>query len=207
MQPLSEEDQQRIEEANTAVERYTEADMLTVVASRSDSYVYVSAAWAALAALFLPCLAVVSLVNVALWQWILLQWGVFFILLGVFRSPSVVRLLTPSALRKQRVRALAQQQYAEQKLDQSDSGLGVLVLVSRLERVADVIISPKLAVRSDAKFWSDVRDRLNQQVEVDDAAEGILRCLRDIEQELVRLFPVTQPRAVSGKHVVILEQM
>src|SRR5690606_15062138 len=87
---LSAAGQQAVADAITAVERETDAELVTVVARRADDYSYIPTLWAAAVALLTPgALASqwLTLPWLTLWDVLLVQWLIFAALALALRWP------------------------------------------------------------------------------------------------------------------------
>lgn len=93
---LTSTEQDRVAAAINAVERETDAELVTVLARQADSYAYIPLLWAAILALLLP-----GLVNYFT-EWfdadllLLVQWGVFLVLGALFGIPRINTRLIPA---------------------------------------------------------------------------------------------------------------
>lgn len=57
---LTEQQQRQVAEAIARVERHTDAELVTVLASRADDYAYIPLLWASLLALVVPGVVITS---------------------------------------------------------------------------------------------------------------------------------------------------
>src|SRR5690606_5574426 len=84
---LSKSDQDAVAAAIRDVERETDAELVTVLAARSDNYSYIPLLWAGILALLVPGTANYFGSWFAADSLLLLQWGTFIVLSLLFRVP------------------------------------------------------------------------------------------------------------------------
>ncbi|KPZ12087.1 hypothetical protein ALO40_05370, partial [Pseudomonas syringae pv. viburni] len=124
---LNKDEQRQVAEAIDRVEQRTDAELVTVLAARSDDYAYMPLIWAGLIGLLLP-----GTVNYCV-QWLsadelmLAQMSTFIIVALACRIPKVSALLVPVSVRRWRAGNLARRQFLEQNLHKTHDGTGILV--------------------------------------------------------------------------------
>ena len=139
MSLLKPEQQQRIAELIRAIESRTDAELVTVLAARSDSYAYVSLLWAAMLALLVPITALLLPHWLETRDVVLLQLGVFFVLALLFRIQAVLYVLVPKRVRYWRAANMARRQFLDNNLHHTSGESGVLIFVSEAERYVEII--------------------------------------------------------------------
>jgi putative membrane protein len=115
---LTEDEQKQVAQAIEAVERQTDAELVTVLAASADDYAYVPLIWAGLIALLLP-----GLINFYPgWlnanELLLTQIAMFIVVALLCRLPAITTRLVPGSVRHWRAGSLARRQFLEQNLCQ-----------------------------------------------------------------------------------------
>ncbi|MDH0748514.1 hypothetical protein N5D61_19510 [Pseudomonas sp. GD03842] len=202
---LTEHERQQVASAIEAVERATDAELVTVLAANADDYAYVPLIWAGLAALFIP-----GLINfypgwLSANQLLLAQIATFIVVAVVCRLPAVVTRLVPRSVRHWRAGNMARRQFLEQNLHATANGTGMLIFVSEAERYVEIIVDDGIARRVDDEVWRTLVDVFTQQVARGQTLEGFLGCIRACGEVLADQVPVTQPRNELPNRLVVLE--
>jgi putative membrane protein len=153
MVSLTSDERAEIAEAIAHAELTTRGEIVCVVAPSSSDYEEVPLAYAALAALLIPLILVaISLVQP---HWhaaqvasfrpsglelvVLLQGLVFAVVWFVLRVRILRRALTPSPLKRQRVKRRAMEQFLARDLSSTTGRTGVLIYVSLEERMVELL--------------------------------------------------------------------
>jgi putative membrane protein len=202
---LTEDEQRQVAAAIEAVERLTDAELVTVLAASADDYAYVPLIWAGLVALLLP-----GLINFFPgWlnanELLLTQIGTFIVVALVCRLPAVTTRLVPGSVRHWRAGSLARRQFLEQNLHATVNGTGVLIFVSEAERYVEIIVDDGIARHVDDLVWRSMVDVFTRQVSDGQILEGFLGCIRDCGEVLSAHVPVTQQRNELPNRLVVLE--
>ena len=134
---IGETEQQQIADLISEVERHTNAELVTVLAARSDDYRYIPVLWAAVAALVVP--SALLLTPIAADITVLAQLGTFCVLAIVFRLPVLQTRLIPTSVRHWRAANMARRQFLEQGLHHTQGDTGILIFVSEAEHYVEIL--------------------------------------------------------------------
>lgn len=201
---LNDNEQRQVAEAITAVERETDAELVTVLAPQADDYTYIPLLWAAIAALLLP-----GAINY-FGGWLdgrsllLVQWALFIVLALVFRIPALHTRLIPRYVGQYRASNLARRQFLEQNLHHTDGETGMLIFVSEAEHYVEILVDRGIAAQVDNKVWEDIVERFTAEVRQGRTLQGFLHCIDACGEQLKRAVPATHPRNELPNHLVIL---
>lgn len=137
MAMINDTERQQIADLIAEVERHTDAELVAVLAARSDDYRYIPVLWAALVALAVPTVGLFTpfggdLIAAA-------QLAVFCLLAVVFRIPAVGTRLIPRSVRYWRAANMARRQFLEQGLHHTKGDTGVLLFVSEAEHYVEIL--------------------------------------------------------------------
>ncbi|WP_447649346.1 TPM domain-containing protein [Pseudomonas abietaniphila] len=205
MSLLTEDEQKQVAQAIEAVERQTDAELVTVLAASADDYAYVPLIWAGLVALLLP-----GLINFYPgWlnanELLLTQIATFIAVALLCRLPAVTSRLVPGAVRHWRAGSLARRQFLEQNLHATVNGTGILIFVSEAERYVEIIVDDGIARHVDDMVWRSMVDVFTRQVSEGKILEGFLGCIRSCGEVLSDQVPVTQARNELPNRLVVID--
>lgn len=202
---LTEAQQQLVAQAIAAVERETDAELVTVLARRADDYYAVPLLWAAAIALLTPGVLVLAPPWLGLWDVLTAQWVVFMVLAVVLRIPAVKFYLIPKSVLHWRAANLARRQFLEQNLHHTHGETGLLIFVSEAEHYVEIIADRGISRHVDAAQWREIVDSFTQSVRRDDTVGGFLRCVESCGLLLKTHVPATSQKNELPNHLVLLD--
>lgn len=201
---LTRTEQDQVAAAINAVERETDAELVTVLARQADNYAYIPLVWAGIVALLIP-----GLVNYFT-EWfdvhalLLVQWGVFLVLGALFRIPKINTKLIPRHVRYWRASNLARRHFLEQNLHHTKDSTGVLIFVSEAERYVEILVDQGISSRVDNKVWEGIVENFTHQVREGNTCRGFLDCIEACGEHLKAQVPATHERNQLPNHLVVL---
>ena len=224
--------QDRIAAAVAAAETRTAGEIYCVVAPRASAYREVPIVWAALLALALPPLALLAgfrpraldtllggwtvghelsvshTVLASLAAYIALQLAVFLLVLLAMMIPAVRRFATPGALKTDRVRRAALDQFLSHGLHQTQDRTGVLIFASLEERRAEVIADETIYLAAPPAVWEEVVALLVAGIRSGDLAGGFVKAIEKSGDILAAHVPprADNPNELSDRIVVLDER-
>lgn len=201
---LSKSDQDAVAAAIRDVERETDAELVTVLAARSDNYSYIPLLWAGILALLVPGTANYFGSWFAADSLLLLQWGTFIVLSLLFRVPGINTRLIPRQVRYWRASNLARRQFLEQNLHHTEGATGVLIFVSEAERYVEILVDRGIAGILDNSVWEGIVADFTARVHRGQTREGFLECITACGKLLKEHVPATHERNELPNHLVIL---
>lgn len=201
---LTKAEQNEVTAAIKAVERETDAELVTVLAARADNYSYIPLLWAGLLALLLPGLVNYFTGWLGVYSLVLVQWGIFVVLGVLFRIPRINTLLIPRHVRFWRASNLARRQFLEQNLHHTADSTGMLIFVSEAERYVEILVDRGISARIDNQVWQDIVARFTQQVRDGKTCQGFVDCIQACGEHLKAHIPATHERNELPDHLVIL---
>lgn len=187
------------------VERRTDAELVTVLARRADSYGYIPVLWAGLAALLVP----VALKFTPLWlsgdDLLMAQWGVFAVLALVLHIPLVHMRLVPRQRQQWCAENLARRQFLANNLHHTQGETGVLLFVAEAERWVEIIADRGISQHVANSYWQAIVDRFIARVKAGDTHGGMLECIHACGDLLARNVPATAQKNELPNHLVVLK--
>jgi putative membrane protein len=186
---LSEQARRDIAQAIAAVEARTRGELVTVVARAADDYTYVPLLWAALLALAIPGMILLSGSPALAPHTYSIQVIAFLALAILFSLPPVKLRLVPRALRHARAHRLAVEQFFAQNLHHTAERTGVLIFVSVAERYVEILADEGIHRRVPAGAWDRAVADFTAQVGAGRVGEGFLQAIDACGALLAEHFP------------------
>lgn len=197
---ILEQDLDRIDQTIKAVEASTTGEVVCVLAKQSDSYRYIPTLWAALLALTVPLVFIITDMfaapigdyadpNDGIMSVYFVQLWVFFaaFLLGQWRL--VKFALVPKYVKLRRAKRLAREAFMAQEISLTDDRTGVMLFISLAERYVEVMADHGIYAKLDDGVWQEIIDELIVQIKAGKMADGIVAAIDEIGVLLERHFP------------------
>ncbi len=197
-------DDVRVSEAIAKVEARTSGEIVAVVASESDSYLYAPFLWAAL-------IALAAAWPLIYFTWISVQWIyvfqlVVFVLLSAALSLRPMRYrLVPKAVLTERAHARAVEQFLVQNLHTTAGRTGVLIFVSVAERYAEILADAGIRQKVPEGAWQEIVDEMTAEIGRGRTADGFVAAIERVGQHLATHFPPgSAPANTLSNHLIVL---
>ena len=206
---LSASDQARVTAAVTAAERDTDGEIVTIVASRSDSYHDVALHWALLA-MFLVLALIATLPDEALalldrfdgWSHDYSRSTLLLILMMILAATFLAArailcwmplrmALTPRATKGRRVRRRAVAFFAVGTEKRTEERVGVLLYLSLVEHRAEIVADRAIHALVPPEGWGEAMAALVEAVRDGRPADGMAAAVARIGEVLAQHFPKT----------------
>lgn len=212
MVTLTPEERQRIAEAVADAETKTSGEVCCVLSEEASHYREVPLAWAAIAALVLPPLALAfglrpqswgdalsgwasgqtvlvgNAVILALASYAFVQTFLFAAVALVGSVPAVRRAITPAFVKRHRVRNSARHHFAA-LVARLAEGAYVMIYVSRFDRMVEIVVSDGVGKTCDAMVWHNAASALSVGLAQERAGEGFVKAIGLCGAELAKHFP------------------
>ncbi|MBX3705567.1 MAG: hypothetical protein KF911_02955 [Pseudomonadales bacterium] len=171
----------------TELERHTDAELVTVLAARSDDYRYIPVLWAALAALAVPSLALFAPWSAGVT--VAVQLATFCLLALVFSLPPIQFRLIPRRVREWRASGMARRQFLALGLHATRDATGVLLFVSEAEHYVEIIADRGVHARVPDAAWDAVVGEFVASVRAGATRAGFETALARCEAILAEAVP------------------
>jgi putative membrane protein len=186
---LSEAEKIKVRDSISAVERNTSGEVVTVIAAACDDYLFIPTLWAALIALAVPGL--VLLTN----MWVDYAWlyssqvVVFFVLAALFRIPMIKMRLVPRTIQRQRAGRIALEQFFLQNLHHTRDRTGILIFVSVAENYVEIIADKGINDVVPKDTWEKIVAGFVAAVKKEQYTEGFISAINQCGRVLQEHFP------------------
>jgi len=208
MVSFTDQDRARIAAAVAEAERGTDAEIVTIVAARSDAYHDVGLHYAVLAMLLVP--VGLGLVPQAWIDWAvahILGWGatltrgevMLYLFVKLALAFLVVRYalawmplrmaVTPHATKTRRVRRRATELFKSACLGRTKRQTAILLYLSIAERRAEIVADETIHAKVDPSQWGDAMAALVTEVKAGRPGEGMAQAVERIGRLLAEHVP------------------
>jgi putative membrane protein len=201
---VHEKEYDEISAAIAEVERHTDAELVAVLAAKSDDYRYIPTLWAALMALALPFLLAMTPYWLDAYHIAVLQLSAFAVIALLFRWPPLLVRLIPKNVRFWRASNLARRQFLENNLHHTRGETGVLIFVSELEHYVEIIADRGIDQQVQTEQWQSIVDSLVSEIKKGRTKEGIKACIQSCGELLIKHVPVTDQKNELPNHLVVI---
>lgn len=202
---VTEIQQQQVAQRITEIERRTDAELVCVLAARSDAYYEIPTLWAALIALASPIL----LFATNWWvhtHWILgVQLTVFLSLTFLLRWPPLLMRCVPKSVRYWRASNLARRQFLDNNLHNTEGETGLLIFISEAEGYVEIIADRGIARQVPNATWQTIIDQFIARIKQHQTLPGLLDCLDQCGHLLAQHVPATQQKNELSNRLIILK--
>ncbi len=198
---LTEEQKDSLEERIRTIESRTDAEIVMVLATRSDNYGYAPTLFAACTSMLIPLASLFWPFWLSLSEVVFIQFMAFFGLTILLRIPALVRLVVPRRTKFLRASNIAMRQFLTQQVHTTKDNLGLLIFVSELEHYIEIIPDHGLT-RIENKVWEIAITNaipLLQRGRVEESFKSIIDL---IGSELVEHFPKTRDKAELSNRLI-----
>ena len=208
MLTLTPDDHALVTAAVAEAERFSDGEIVTVVAKRSDKYHDVALHWAALAALAAMAglalfpQALVAALDLALGAWrdeaspgeivaavTVLSTLAFLVALMILRAPALRLLLTPPATKTRRVRARALELFRANTEGRTRRRTGVLLYLSLAERRAEIVADTAIHAKVAPEVWGEAMADLVAHVRAGRPGQGMAAAVTRVGAVLAGHLP------------------
>jgi putative membrane protein len=180
---------QRIEDAIRAAEARTSGELVTVIAQRCDTYLFLPILYASVLAMTAPPLLFALRLETRALPLFLIQIAVFATLALLFLWTPVTMWLVPRAVKLQRAARLAREQFYARGLHETAERHGVLLFVAVAERYVEIIADRGIHARVPEGAWDGIVASFTATVRAGRIADGFVAAVEGCGALLAEQFP------------------
>jgi putative membrane protein len=188
---LNDSEKRRIQQAIESAEAQIDGELVTIIASTSDTYRYIPTMWAGLITLLAPWLTLLAAPGVSLVAALSIQSGVFLVVLLLFHWQPVKMTLIPEQVKRQRASRLAHAQFFSRGLHRTPNHNAVLLFVSVAERYVQIIADKGIDDCVADTCWRDIVAGFTDRVSQGHIAEGFLVAIGECAARMAEYYPAT----------------
>jgi putative membrane protein len=204
MAMLTEQEQEKVSAAIHEVESRTDAELVTVLASQADAYVYIPTLWAAALALVSPWALGFTPLWLEVGDLLIIQLIVFVVLAFALRFPPIMFRLVPKSVRHWRASNLARREFLEQNLHHTKGDTGLLIFVSAAEHYVEILADRGISEQVPDEQWQRIVAAFVEHVKAGRTLEGFVECIEACGELLATHIPATAEKNELPNHLIIL---
>jgi putative membrane protein len=187
---FSEQDKVRISAAIHAAEKRTSGEFVTVVARCSDHYIFLSLFWAAIVALLVPGIFLLSGSSLAAIHVYQIQLAVFILLaLLLLFVPEVHLWLIPRRVKHARASRLAKAEFYQQGVQLTPQHSGVLLFVSMAEHYVEIVADKGIHEQIGEVHWQAIVQDFIAHVRKGEIVEGFVAAISACGDAMAKHYP------------------
>lgn len=206
---LSIQDKQEIADAIKQIESRSSGEIVAVIAAQSGQYLFTSLLWAAFIGLPIPLLLsmipslhpILNDGSVSL----LVQAASVMLLFLLCSNTSLAVWLTPKAVTMKKASRLAQQQFFQQGLYQTNDRAAILLFVSVAERYVEIIADKGLNDLVDPETWPQLIAGFREKVKQGETTLAFIDTIHRCYQLLATHFPADGRENINELSDILVE--
>lgn len=204
---VNQEEQHQIEEAIKAFEKRSSAEIVTLIAKRSDSYVFVTTLWATLLAFIVPWSLYFTFGFSELEKLFLYQLLSFIFLSFLAQIGSLRALIVPSFIQKKRCKDAAREHFMQWSLHATNNRAALMLFVSEEEKYVEIITDIAIAKKIDDSLWQEIIQNFILRVKEAKIAQGYLESIQSAGILLEAHFPYDKTQEDElPNHLILVEE-
>ena len=198
---LTEKQKYSLEEHIRKIESRTDAEIVMVLAKRSDNYGYAPTLIAACTSMLIPLASLFWPFWLSLSEVVFIQFVAFFGLAILLRIPTLIRLVVPRRTKFFRASNMAMRQFLTQQVHTTKNNLGLLIFVSELEHYIEIITDHGLRKIENTAWEIAIQNAvpLLQKGKIEESFKSIIDL---VGSELVEHFPKTANKAQLSNRLI-----
>ena len=198
---LTEKQKYSLEEHIRKIESRTDAEIVMVLAKRSDNYGYAPTLFAACTSMLIPLASLFWPFWLSLSEVVSIQFVAFFGLAILLRIPTLIRLVVPRRTKFFRASNMAMRQFLTQQVHTTKNNLGLLIFVSELEHYIEIITDHGLRKIENTAWEIAIQNAvpLLQKGKIEESFKSIIDL---VGSELVEHFPKTANKAQLSNSLI-----
>ncbi|WP_318415847.1 TPM domain-containing protein [Photobacterium leiognathi] len=186
------------------IEKTTDAELMTVVATQADDYYFVPTLWAAIIALFIPALLNFTPFWLELNDILMCQLAGFIVFTLLFRIPAIKYRLVPKSVKHRRASLVAREQFLANGIHRTKQHLGVMIFVCEAEHYVEIITDYGISEHISDEAWSSIVSDFTHNVHDGKTYEGFLQCLEQSSKLLANAYPLTEAKNELPNCLVVI---
>jgi len=186
---LTQDQKQRISQAIDKAEKKTSGELVAVLAQSSDDYLYIPILWAALVALAVPGLLMLSGWTTDVARIYQSQVGIFTLLTIVFHWPVLKMSLIPPVVKKNRAALRARDEFLTLGLHNTSNRGAIMIFVSVAERYVEILADQGVSEKVSNDEWNALISNFIQHIRQGDFTTGYVQTINHCGDILALHFP------------------
>ncbi|PLC58957.1 TPM domain-containing protein [Photobacterium carnosum] len=205
MKLFTNEQLQTISQTISDMEKTTDAELITIMATKADDYYFVPTLWAAIIALFVPALLIITPLWLELTDILLVQLAAFVVLTLIFRIPAIKYRLLPKVVKHRRASLVAREQFLTNGVHRTKQHLGVMIFVCEAEHYVEILTDYGINDCISDEAWQSIVRDFTKDVKAGKTFEGFIQCLQQSGKLLTNALPYTEEKNELPNCLVVID--
>lgn len=186
---LHHDDKERIMHAIRAAEERTSAEIVAVIANRSDVYHFHPLRFTVFLTLTIPILAWSLRLSSDPLVLFMIQLVVFFFFSALMEHPRLQLLVVPRSVKLLKCQSMAELQFHRNGAHNTRWRTGVMIYVSQAEHYVEIVTDTGIQQMIDHTRWAPVVDAFTAHLKEGRVTEGFLTTIAATADVLAEKFP------------------
>ena len=178
---------QRVEKSIEEIEARSQAEIVVVVARRSDSYQAIRQRWFFLLSLLLLCLLYFPL---GYYPALIVSLGLGSLLWYLSNFPQLGRYLIPQTQREVAVLRAARLAFFSEAVSSTKGRCAILFFFSRWERRLEIVPDVGVEGQISNSLWNELEAKINSLPDLAAQEEAFQKMLADLAETLAQRYPL-----------------
>ena len=198
---LTEKQKDELKDRIRQIETRTDAEIVMVLAKRSDNYGYAPTLFAACTSMLIPLVSLYWPFWLSTSEVVSMQLIAFIVLTILFRIPNLLRLVVPRRTKYFRASNMAMRQFLTQRVHTTQDNLGCLIFVSELERYIE-IVSDHGPAKINNSTWEKAVTSAIPLLKRGEIEESLLKVIESVGSTIIEHFPLSRAKQELPDHVI-----
>ena len=198
---LTEKQKDELKDRIRQIETRTDAEIVIVLAKRSDNYGYAPTLFAACTSMLIPLVSLYWPFWLSTSEVVSMQLIAFIVLTILFRIPNLLRLVVPRRTKYFRASNMAMRQFLTQRVHTTQDNLGCLIFVSELERYIEIVSDHGLA-EIDNAIWENAVTNAIPLLKQGEIESSFVNTIETVGSVLIEHFPASKEKKGLPDHLI-----
>ena len=198
---LTEKQKDELKDRIRQIETRTDAEIVIVLAKRSDNYGYAPTLFAACTSMLIPLVSLYWPFWLSTSEVVSMQLIAFIVLTILFRIPNLLRLVVPRRTKYFRASNMAMRQFLTQRVHTTQDNLGCLIFVSELERYIEIVSDHGLA-EIDNAIWENAVTNAIPLLKQGEIESSFVNTIETVGSVLIEHFPASKEKQGLPDHLI-----
>ena len=198
---LTEKQKDELKDRIRQIETRTDAEIVIVLAKRSDNYGYAPTLFAACTSMLIPLVSLYWPFWLSTSEVVSMQLIAFIVLTILFRIPNLLRLVVPRRTKYFRASNMAMRQFLTQHVHTTQDNLGCLIFVSELERYIEIVSDHGLA-EIDNAIWENAVTNAIPLLKQGEIESSFVNTIETVGSVLIEHFPASKEKKGLPDHLI-----
>jgi putative membrane protein len=179
----------QIAQAIDEAEEKTSGELVAVLAQSSDDYLYIPILWAALIALAVPGILMLSGWSIDFVRIYQYQVGTFILLTLLFHWPALKMSLIPPPVKKSRAALRARDEFITLGLHNTSNRGAIMIFVSVAEHYVEILADQGVAEKVSDDEWIELVNNFIGHIKQGDFTTGYVETIKRCGEIMAVNFP------------------